>query len=557
MVEDMARAVRRVRRVSLGDSKRLATPATKAGDPAHPGKRIEVIVRIRGKRAPTLSPVAIMKMGARLPRQRRYLSREAFRQRFAADPADIGKVKTFAAENGLEVVESLPTHRTVRLAGTVRAFNAAFEVELRKSEGPRASYRVRTGAISIPAALKRIIVGVHGLDNRPVARPHVRHHDKPAKERKHSLEIRDVARLYNFPPGLTGKGQCIALIELNVMHDDKVLGTGYRLADLRAYFKRLNIKPPTVVPVAVAGGANRTGARDGDIEAALDLQVAAAIAPEAKIVVYFAPRTTKGFIAAVKAAVHDDRHCPSVIAISWGQPEDAHGDVKAQFMEALDEAFREAAAMGITVCCSSGDDGSADMDPDEEIWDEEPHVDFPASSPFVLACGGTKLTVAREKIAREVVWNEGRKKGAGGGGVSTYFGHPPYQRTAGVPRSPKGPPGRGVPDVAGNADPLSGYRIVVKGQHKSFGGTSAVAPLMAGLLALINQRLVETTGKTVGFINPLLYAKAAKAVFRDITSGHNDNTGKLRGKYGARRGWDACSGLGVPDGQRLVDLLTG
>jgi kumamolisin len=251
----------------------------------------------------------------------------------------------------------------------------------------------------------------------------------------------------------------------------------------------------------------------------------------------------------VKAAVHDTARKPSVISISWGGPEDPAGS--QQFVDGLNEAIRDAAAMGVTVCVASGDNGSADM---ADGWDGKPHADFPASSPFALACGGTNLRASNGTIT-EVVWNGGPQDGAGGGGVSIVFPRPQYQAHAHVPKSPSHSVGRGVPDVSGDADPATGYQIFLNGVMTTIGGTSAVAPLMAGLIARINEATTKKFGKTVGFINPLIYASHAQGVFRDITIGNNDITGSLHGMYKAGPGWDACSGLGVPNGAALQNLL--
>jgi kumamolisin len=229
--------------------------------------------------------------------------------------------------------------------------------------------------------------------------------------------------------------------------------------------------------------------------------------------------------------------------------------VDQQFTQGLNQAIQDAAQLGVTICCAAGDDGSPDMGTnpqDGPVWDGKPHADFPSSSPFALACGGTTLAVANGSITSEVVWNEGASGGAGGGGVSNVFALPSYQANADVPKAPNGSAGRGLPDVAGNADPETGYKIFLAGTQQVIGGTSAVAPLIAGLVALINQSLAQKTpGATAGFLNPLLYGTAASA-FRDITSGNNDIYGKLKGLYTAGPGWDACSGLGVPDGAKLL-----
>jgi kumamolisin len=212
-------------------------------------------------------------------------------------------------------------------------------------------------------------------------------------------------------------------------------------------------------------------------------------------------------------------------------------------MNAMDNAFKAAAAVGVTVCCASGDDGSSDG-----VGDGRAHVDFPASSPHALACGGTHLVGSNGTIASEVVWNGGAQGGATGGGVSDVFGLPSWQKTAKVPGSanPGGRRGRGVPDVAADADPATGYQVRVDGRDLVFGGTSAVAPLWAALVARMNQKLGEPTG----FLNPVLYdAATAKGALHDITKGSN-------GAYKATKGWDACTGLGSPDGRKILSALS-
>ena len=211
-------------------------------------------------------------------------------------------------------------------------------------------------------------------------------------------------------------------------------------------------------------------------------------------------------------------------------------------MTQFDKAFQAAASLGVTVCCASGDNGSADG-----VSDGKPHVDFPASSPFALGCGGTKLTVSGTSISSEVVWNENASSSATGGGVSGFFALPAYQKNAKVPvAAGANKAGRGVPDVAGDADPNSGYRVRVDGQSLVIGGTSAVAPLWAGLIALMNQKL----GKPVGYLNPLLYGSVVgKGAFRDIVSGNN-------GSYSAAAGWDPCTGWGSPVGSKLLKALS-
>jgi len=559
------------RGIRLRGSDRKPVPGAKVTGVVDPKEHIEITIRLR--RRARISDEDLMQMGAQKPRERApALSREEFTKRFGANPADVARIEAFAHAHGLVVTDSNIGQGTVRLKGSVGSFNAVFGVKLQHyAKGRALKYRGRTGPIYVPKELHNVIVGVHGLDNRPVAKPHSRRL-RPAKGQRWSgkgatarkrrtapartFTAPEIARLYNFPSGLTGKGQCVALIELNDTNKaGNPSGVGYRASDIRAYFEQLGIAEPTVVPVSVDGVANVPGPDPGgDDEVTLDIEVAGAVAPGATIAVYFAPNTTNGFIDALNTAIHDAERQPSVVSISWGGPEDLMGQVDDQFIQGLHQAMRDAAQLGVTVCCAAGDDGSADMGDGADgnpAWDGIPHADFPSSSPFALACGGTKLVASQGTVLSEVVWNEGRLHGAGGGGVSTAFPLPPYQQNACVPRSPKNTAGRGVPDLAGNADPMTGYRVVVGGKVNTIGGTSAVAPLVAGLIALINEDLANTPGTTAGFLNPQLYGAAASA-FRDVTSGNNDIEGNLNGKYTAVAGWDACTGLGVPDGAQLL-----
>jgi kumamolisin len=349
--------------------------------------------------------------------------------------------------------------------------NKAFGVELKQYEHPTAGrYRGRTGPIHIPENLKDQIEGVFGLDNRPQAMPHFRRRRPRTGARPRtagtSFTPPQVASLYNFPTTVDGTGECIAIVEL---------GGGFVQSDLRNYFQQLNLpKSPKVTAIPVGNGTNKpTGDSNGpDGEVMLDIEVAGSVAPGASIVVYFADNTDAGFLNAITTAVHDKTNNPSVVSISWGS---AESDWTSQAMTQMDEAFQAAAAMGVSICVASGDNGSTDG-----VDDGLNHVDFPASSPYALACGGTFLQASGNTITNETVWNElANGEGAGGGGISDFFDLPTYQQNAGVPPSanPGGRIGRGVPDVSGDADPTSGYQTLVDGQPDIIGGTSAVAPL--------------------------------------------------------------------------------
>ena len=273
----------------------------------------------------------------------------------------------------------------------------------------------------------------------------------------------------------------------------------------------------------------------------LDIEVIGSIAPGAKIVVYFAPNTDQGFLDAITNAIHDTTNKPSVISISWGAPENGWTQ---QSLTAMNSAIEDGATLGVTIAAAAGDNGSSDGSSDGSD-----QVDFPASSPWSLACGGTTLTGSGSTIKSEVVWNEtANNEGATGGGVSSTFPIPTYQNDANVPAQPAtGFAGRGVPDVAGDADPETGYQVIFGGQNAIVGGTSAVAPLWAALTALINQELTSSGKTVIGFANPVLYQNPS--AFHDITQGDN-------GDFNAGPGWDACTGLGSPNGTLISEAFT-
>jgi len=547
----------KTRAIIAGSEKGMLRRAKAIGG-VDPEQRIEITVLLRpGTRAVSAKTGAkrVMELGRQLPRQRRYLSREDLATLHGANPADIAAVETFAHEHNLTIVQAHLSHRTVRLAGAMADLKKAFGPNLKRYRLGKRVFRGRTGPLSVPRDLAKIVVGVFGFDNRPVAKPHCRQQSRNAKAQPAASNLSftppQVGKLYSFPAGLNSKGQCIALIELNDTDPrGKVTGTGYSSADLKTYFKGLKLPLPQVTAVGVHGGHNAPGLdQKSDGEVMLDIEVAGALAPGASIVVYFSPNTDQGFLDAVHAAVHDDVHKPSVISISWGGAEDSWTE---QFRNAFNQVFQDAALIGVTICCSAGDDGSADLPATDR--DGHPHVDFPSSSPFVLACGGTKLLASGNTISSEVAWNEGNQNGAGGGGVSNCFARPPYQAKSKVPRSPKSKVGRVVPDVAGDADPGTGYQVRVNGQNTVIGGTSAVAPLWAALVARINQRLAALGQPSAGFINPLLYKNPSN--LHDVLDGNNDIDGTLH-KYEAGPGWDACTGLGTPDGTKVMRAMGG
>jgi kumamolisin len=457
------------------------------------------------------------------------LTRAELESMHGADPADILAVTAFASEHHLSLAAVHPAARTIILQGRLSDMASAFSAELRVSRMGEKTFRTRESHLRVPEHLESAVVAVLGLDDRPAAQTNHKVQAKAAQPLQYTPP--QLAEIYNFPAA-SGKGQTIAIIEL---------GGGYRNSDLQKYWTELGLQNVSVTAVVVDGvGSAPTGDPNGaDGEVVLDIEVAGGVAPEARIVVYFAPNTDQGFLNAINAAIHDTVHTPSVISISWGS---AENQWTAQALNAFNAALHDAALLGITVCAAAGDDGSSDG-----LSDGANHVDFPASSPWVLACGGTRLLATHGSIQKETVWNNGTNGGATGGGVSAHFSQPAYQSHLHIPR-PKGTTntsGRGVPDVAGVADPETGYAVLIDGEQTVIGGTSAVAPLWAGLVALCNEQL----GRNLGWFHPTLYGTLSQnRTMNDITSGTN-------GSYNAGIGWDCCTGLGTPKGKAILNAL--
>jgi kumamolisin len=513
--------------VMLPGSERRPQPGSELAGPVDEAERIEVTVMLRRR-------AELRRDALGIPVR---LSLGELQRGHGADPAEVELVASTLSRLGLEVTSQDAGLRRVTAAGTAAVLSTAFGTQLTMVTSPsltgtgRVRHRAREGALLIPAELDGVVVAVLGLDTRPQARSQVRR-ASPGQAGT-SYTPPQIAALYRFPAGTDGSGETIAVIEL---------GGGFSASDLSTYFTGLSIPVPSVTAQGVDGASNVPGQdpSGADGEVLLDIEVAGSVAPGAAQVVYFAPNTDQGFIDAVTTAVHATP-TPAAVSISWGQSEDSW---TAQARSALDAAIADGTALGITVCVAAGDNGSSDG-----VSGGQPHVDFPASSPHALACGGTSLQAdpSTGVISSETVWNDG--SGATGGGISDAFALPAWQADAGVPATPSGGTGRGVPDVAGNADPGTGYQVLVDGQRTVVGGTSAVAPLWAALTA----RLAQASQHGYGLAPQALYTGVAAAQpspgFHDITSGSN-------GAYSAGPGWDPCTGLGSPDGTALLARLT-
>jgi kumamolisin len=527
-------------------SERVAMPGAIATGRSNQKATIEVSLKLRRKNA--LPDV--------IERPRDLLTRDELRDTYGASQADIDNVARTLGGLGLNLVDTNIATRTVRFRGTVSAMEEAFQVKLFNYSHERGNYRGRVGPVRIPSALKEIVHGVFGLDNRQVAR-----------RRRHPVSDYDKARLasvpaawyvpselashYNFPPG-DGSGQTVGLLEF---------GGGFFPQDLKKFCTMAKIPViPNVIPISTDG--TPTDSRDGaQGEVMLDIEVVAGICPKANIAVYFAQWGEQGWLTALDAAVHDQTNDPTVLSVSWGNAEDT--DIWTdQAMEQINQTLQDAAMIGVTVCVAAGDDGSSDA-----VGDGYAHVDFPSSSPYALAVGGTTIA-AKGGAGPDIAWKEGDglradNGGSTGGGVSMKFARPTWQGNVAVKSvNPGAIVGRCIPDISANADwNASPYLLVVDGQPQPNGGTSAASPLIASLLILINAERAQAAAHPVGFLTPVLYQSHAgngttvgAFACTDVQSGEN-TTDKIGG-YTAGPGYDAVSGWGTPNGVKLAGAMS-
>ena len=480
-------------------------------------------------------------------------SRTRFANMHGADPEDLKAVADFARAHGFAVLSTHKARRAVLLRGSAAALNAAFNLTLHDYRYREGQYRSHDGPIGVPRKLAAVIEAVVGLTNRKVPAQHFATRSKGSADPPDTAPVtpQEIAQLYGFPPG-DGAGQTIGLYEM-----DAGQPAGYRAQDIEDSIKAFGggLKVPTLIDVSVDGVTN-SGQSDG--ETGLDITVAGAIAQGARIAVYFTGGTAQSIIHALQRMIHPDSGdpVPSIISISYGWgPDAATADSfsQAEYTQ-LGALFQDAANLAITVLVSSGDSGAYIMDKTHA------QVSYPASEPWVTACGGTTVGNVKGATFEEFAWNDrstggSSSPGATGGGISDRFAPPDYQRNAAVPKNiVSGKAGRGVPDVAANASENSGYIQYIQGQRGPVGGTSAVAPLYAGLIARINANL----GRCAGFINPQIYAAAGSA-FRDIAGPAgpaNNSYGRVVG-YPVSVGWDACTGLGSVRGTALQNALRG
>ncbi len=515
--------------VRLPDSYRaLATGARRIGN-ASPNDEVEVTITLRGPQLPAPDEVT----GSAI-------DRATFAARYSADPDDVAKVKDELTKLGLSVSDVSPVTRSMHVSGTVQQLDAAFGVSLGIYQSDdQGQFRGREGHICVPAPLAGIITGVFGLDDRRVAdRANV-----PVQAAA-ALTPTDLEALYQFPPG-NAAGQTIAIAEFS---------GAYTEADVRAFCQEYDRPLPAITPVVLERGADQQQVAEWSSEVTMDVEIVAALCPAASITLYFARSNQKGWIDLLNAVANTEPLPPVAVSVSWGFPEDSQAWSESALTE-INQRLQTVAMLGVTVCAAAGDDGAGDR-----MNDRRAHVNFPASSPFVLGVGGTMLT---GEPPAEVVWwvapGDRRVEGSGstGGGVSAKWDRPAWQTVHVESLNAGSRDGRIVPDVAALAgEPY--YDLIIGGADDQSGGTSAAAPLWAALLARVAAGLPDPGQRR--FLTPLLYGAApggqavGSTICTDITSGDNESPGPPQG-YVAGIGYDAVTGWGTPRGTSIAQFL--
>jgi Pro-kumamolisin, activation domain len=526
------------------------------------------------------------------PGQREFLSAEEYMQTYSSSDRDVRAVTEFLESSGLRVTEASAGRRRIVAEGDAAKIDAAFAVRLINYRAPRTHigrlaprpegtpdlehteedvvYRGFEGPVQLPSELIGVVETVIGLDNRQLGQPGGTGTGDPPDA--NYLSPVAVAQLYDFP-NTGAAGQTIGIFE------DAGAGAAYSHTDIADFISSLPAgynSQPSLADIGLTVGATTytnqtalvTSSPGGAVgECTIDVSIAAAVAQGANINVYFSDASEQGWEAFFDRAINPPAgdNPPSALTNSWfsifGDDPGQIGDPSASgsIAQWMHTKLRSAHTRGITVFMAIGDWGSAD-----QIADGNCHVAYPHSDTAVTACGGTIVGNISPTGFEEFAWSEANTASqfqnfpyeSTGGGVSDNPGFPVphYQKAAGVLPVSKndGNARRGVPDVAGMVA-MDGFFFAGQGGPGRYGffGTSLVAPLYAGLTAVINAFL----GRSTGFLNPTLY-RHGPAICHDVRFGNNDSGNAPDAPaYVAGPGWDACTGWGSIDGSRLRAAL--
>ncbi len=462
------------------------------------------------------------KLQALVATGRRLLPSEITSRHFPLDQ-DYQSVMRWAKDRGLTVEKTYDHHLTLKLSGTVRQVQQVLSVEFVQVLFEGKAYIATSDAPTLPANFRAFVLGINGL--QPYYHAHSMARVQPAsptKPFKPPYSVNDIKTAYNATSiPATGAGQRIAIL----------IDTFPLDSDLTTFWSAngINQSLSNIEPVQVVSGS----LPDPTSEESLDVEWSSSIAPQAKVRIY---ATTSLFLTDLDAGfqqiISDIQGGLAIQALSISL-DACESDFSAAEKMTDDQFLATLASSGVSTFVASGDSGSLCTD------STSTGVEFYASSPNVAAVGGTKLTLSSSgTVTSETGWT------GSGGGTSTFFAKPNWQVGVGVPSSTF----RSVPDLALDADPNTGYYIVVNGVTKQVGGTSASAPVWAGFAALINQGRAGTGKPSLGLIGPAVYPLLGTANFRDISSGSN-------GDYSAASGFDLVTGIGVPVVSTLYNTL--
>jgi kumamolisin len=499
----------------------------------NPARTLSITLSLR-RQTPSVEQAAQLTDLVTLPPHlRRYPSHEELTAVLGTTSDDLATVSAYFEPFGLQVAGSSLLTGSLTLTGPVTAFEQAFHTEVATFQTTgQTRFLATTTALQLPASLLDIVQQAPPLE-RPVRiearRPTKPRPATPAPEAAApeappvpaGYSPQELAQAYQFPTGLSGEGQVIGFVEL---------GGKLNQADFKQFFAQAGLKKPRIIEVGTPPASTGLTELVNNAEVALDLEVAGALAPQARLVVYYGST----LLEALRTIVADDVNRPGVVSISWAGSE---YNYSAADVAEMNNLLYLASLLGITLVAASADHGAYNSL-------AVPNVSLPSSNPLVLGCGGTIDTLADGRLQSQLVWNEASGQDASGGGYSMLYPQPYYQYQA-VGKYPyQKSTMRGVPDVAADASSVQGYRVVFNGQDVVIGGTSAATPFTAALLALISQQL----GYRLGFLNSVLYGFAGSEAFRPITAGNNQ-------LYYAAPYWNPCTGLGSLVGERLLNLL--
>jgi subtilase family serine protease len=503
----------------------------------NPSKETDFVLTLRSKVIPPQKAAELNNLILNPPHLRKYLTHDELEEISGADPADVEVIETYFKKYGIRIKNKNLLTRTLTLTSDIHSIEKAFHSEVAIFEGvDRHSYLSNITDHLLPSDINNIVNKVKTfshpvkiefrLPTRPIKdslkttafRSPLSHTTADTAAIQQGYSAIELATAYKFPEGATGTGQVIGIIEL---------GGKLNPSDFQQYFSQMNLKAPEIIEVGTPPVITGQTEILDNAEVTLDLEVIGAIAPNTKLIVYYGNTIAE----AMKEVIGDTINKPSVVSISWAGSE---YDYSPKDIEEMNLLFYQASLLGITIVAASADHGALNNK-------GFPNVSLPSSSPLILGCGGTIVSLSNDEITSQVVWNELNGQVGSGGGYSSLYPLPSYQYQA-IYRYPFQKSNmRGVPDIAADASMINGYQVVFNGKNTVIGGTSASTPFVAVLIALLNEKL----GYRLGFVNSLLYGLAGTSAFNQIVAGNNQ-------VYTAAPFWNPCTGLGGPIGDKLL-----